>query len=66
MRINDIVKIKSTGRKGRIISIVEGTVTHIKDIETGEVLNVVNEIVTLVGIIKSIIRFVFSIFGKKR
>lgn len=63
-KIGDTVKIKETKQVGRIITLTDEGKPEFVD--TGEnIIRVVDNVVTLIGLLKPIIRLIISIFSKK-
>lgn len=64
MKIGDKIKLTESGKVGEITSIIDGKVTHMKDLSTGEIVEVVNDAFVLIGVIKKLLKFFKSIFKR--
>jgi hypothetical protein len=62
MKIGDKVRVEETGEDAEVTSIINGKVTHVKSLKTGQVIDVMDKTITLITILKKVVQIIKSIF----
>ena len=66
MKVGQTVKHLKTGKLAKVKFMNGKNVTHIQDIDSGQIIRVVNDAIVLVKVAKSIWNFIKNLFKKNK